>query len=722
MSLSAGTRLGPYEILSALGAGGMGEVYRAQDTRLDRTVAIKVLPAQFAAEPDRLRRFDEEARAIASLNHPHICQIYDIGPGYLVLEYIDGTPPQGPLIPDEAVRLGLQIVSALEAAHQRRILHRDLKPANILVTPKGNAKVLDFGLAKLMAVDGDVTRTMEGTVLGTAAYMSPEQAQGLTLDERSDVFSFGAVLYEMLSGRRAFRGHTPFVTVTAVVNEEPPPLETPAALRRIVSRCLAKQPRERFQTMAEVKAALEQAVVKPTEQQPSIAVLPFSNMSRDPDDEYFSDGLAEEIINALTHVPGLNVTARTSAFAFRGKEQDIRKIGEALDVRTILEGSVRRAGSRIRVTAQLINAGNGYHLWSERYDRELTDVFAIQDQIVESIVRALRVRLGRSEVPVAARRHSTNVAAYQDYLRGLNHWYRRDADSIQRAAHSFEQAVQRDPNYALAHAGVAESYASLGWYGLHADEARTKSRAALSRALALDDTLAEVHAAAGLCHLFLEWDWPEAEQALRTAIELEPTHTRAKCWFAFLRIVQSRFGEACTFAREAQALEPVSPYVSAILGQALMINGQNTDALAELERGRDLAHDSLQVLWNSGAAYMRSGLRDESVAVLERAAILSNRDAYYLGWLGWAYVMVNLREPAETTLDELEVRARTTYVSAVFKAWILGALGRIDEAFDLLEQGYQERSPLLPWLVLPVFDTMRNDARFNDLSRRMKLA
>jgi TolB-like protein len=379
-----------------------------------------------------------------------------------VLEYIDGTPPQGPLTPDEAVRLGLQIVSALEAAHQRRILHRDLKPANILVTPKGNAKVLDFGLAKLMAVDGDVTRTMEGTVLGTAAYMSPEQAQGLTLDERSDVFSFGAVLYEMLSGRRAFRGDTPFVTVTAVVNEEPPPLETPAALERIVSRCLAKQPRERFQAMAEVKAALEQAVVKPTDQQPSIAVLPFANMSRDPDDEYFSDGLAEEIINALTHVPGLNVTARTSAFAFRGKEQDIRKIGEALDVRTILEGSVRRAGSRIRVTAQLINAGNGYHLWSERYDRELTDVFAIQDQIVESIVRSLRVRLGRSEMPAAARRHSTNVTAYQDYLRGLNHWYRRDADSIQRAAHFFEQAVQRDPNYALAHAGVAESYASLG--------------------------------------------------------------------------------------------------------------------------------------------------------------------------------------------------------------------------------------------------------------------
>ena len=332
MSLSAGTRLGPYEILSALGAGGMGEVYRAQDTRLDRLVAIKVLPAQFAAEPDRMRRFEEEARAIASLNHPHICQIYDIGPGYLVLEHIDGTPLQGPLTPDEAVRLGLQIVSALEAAHQRRILHRDLKPANILVTPKGNVKLLDFGLAKLMAADGDVTRTMEGTVLGTPAYMSPEQAQGRTLDERSDVFSFGAVLYELLSGRRAFRGETPFVTVAAVVNEEPPPLATPAALDRIVSRCLAKQPRERFQAMAEIRAALEQAVVKPTGQQPSIAVLPFANMSRDPDDEYFSDGLAGEIINALTHVPGLDVTARTSAFAFRGKEQDIRKIGEALGV------------------------------------------------------------------------------------------------------------------------------------------------------------------------------------------------------------------------------------------------------------------------------------------------------------------------------------------------------------------------------------------------------
>jgi len=287
--------------------------------------------------------------------------------------------------------------------------------------------------------------------------------------------------------------------------------------------------------------------------------------------------------------------------------------------------------------------------------------------------------------------------------------------------HFFEQAARRDPNYALAHAGVAESYASLGWYGFRPDEARSKSRAAITSALALDDSLAEVHAAAGLCHLWLQWDWPETDRALRTAIELEPSHTRAKCWFAFLRMAQGRFSEACTFAREAQALELVSPYVSAILMHALMLDGSHSEALAEVERGRDLAPDSLHVLWSSGAAYGRAGLPDEAVAVLERAAMLSNRDTYYLAWLGWAYGVANLREPAESTLDELQARAGTAYVAPLFRSWIMGALGRIDEAFDLLEEGYLERSPLLTWLAFPVYDPLRNDVRFNDLSRRMSL-
>ena len=443
VKLQPGTRLGPYEVLSALGAGGMGEVYRARDTRLDRIVALKVLPARLAAEPDRQRRFEGEARAIASLNHPHICQIYDIGPGYLVLEYVEGTSPQGPLAPEEAVRLGLQILSALEAAHGRRILHRDLKPANILVTATGDVKLLDFGLAKLMAADEDVTRTMEGTVFGTAAYMSPEQAQGRTLDERSDVFSFGAVLYELLAGRQAFRGDTPFAAIAAVVNEEPPPLPAPALLERIVLRCLAKQPGDRFQKTTDVKAALAQMAAGPAAQRSSVAVLPFANMSRDPDDEYFSDGLAEEIINLLAHVPGLKVTARTSSFAFRGKEQDVRRIAEALGVSNVLEGSVRRAGSRIRVTAQLINAQDGYHLWSERYDRELTDIFAIQDDIAQAIAGALQVKLVANPA-----RHTPNFPAYEALLKARHHARTYLPEAHARAREYCEQAIALDPQYA----------------------------------------------------------------------------------------------------------------------------------------------------------------------------------------------------------------------------------------------------------------------------------
>ena len=419
--LATGSHLGPYEIVSALGAGGMGEVYRARDGRLGRDVAIKVLPAPFAADPHRLRRFEDEARAIAALNHPHICQIYDIGPGYLVLEYIVGVPPQGPLAPKEAVRLGLQIASALEAAHQCGILHRDLKPANILVTPSGTAKLLDFGLAKLMASDGDLTRTVDGAVLGTAAYMSPEQWQGRALDARSDVFSFGAVMYEMLSGTRAFAGETAAQVSSAVLRDEPRPLQAPQALKRLVSRCLSKPPGERFQTMADLKTALEQVLTRPADHQPSIAVLPFANMSADPENEYFSDGLAEEIINALANVPGLKVIARTSAFAFKGKQEDVRRIAEVLGVANVLEGSVRKAGNRIRVTAQLIAAADGSHLWSERFDRELADVFAIQDEIAQAIAGALQVKLTRTAAD--ARHHTPRLAAYDAFLRGRHHLF-----------------------------------------------------------------------------------------------------------------------------------------------------------------------------------------------------------------------------------------------------------------------------------------------------------
>jgi TolB-like protein len=363
-------------------------VYRARDTRLGRDVALKILPQEVAAGPDRLRRFEDEARAIAALNHPHICQLHDVGPGYLVLEYIDGEPPRGPMPAEQTLPLALQIASALEAAHRGGVLHRDLKPANILRT-RGNggssgsrsAKLLDFGLAKLTNQgEHDITRTTEGMLVGTVAYMSPEQAEGKVVDARSDVFSLGVVLYELCSGQRPFGGATTPQVLGALLRDNPPSL-VGSPLARIVGRCLEKDPARRYQTMAEVREALEDVSKTNGDVTPSIAVLPFENLSADKENEYFSDGLAEEIINALTRIPGLKVIARTSAFAFKGKHEDIRRIADALGVTTLLEGSVRKAGNRIRVSAQLITAADGSHIWSERYDRELADLFAVQDDL-----------------------------------------------------------------------------------------------------------------------------------------------------------------------------------------------------------------------------------------------------------------------------------------------------------------------------------------------------
>jgi eukaryotic-like serine/threonine-protein kinase len=422
-----GRRIGPYQLTARIGAGGMGEVYRATDTRLNRTVAIKVLHPHVAGDPQARERFKWEATAVAALNHPHIRTLYDVGSDsghdYLVMEFLEGQTVAGPLPLDEALPLAMQIASALEIAHQRGILHRDLKPSNVMRTKSG-AKLLDFGLAKPIDYQSDVTRTVAGLVLGTVAYMSPEQAEGKPLDPRSDIFSFGVLLYEMLAGRPPFVGDTSAALVSAVLRDEPAPLAAPSALQQIVRRCLAKPATQRFETMGDVKAALEQ--VTPTlVERPSIAVLPFTSLSPDPENEYFSDGIAEEIINALTQIKGLHVAARTSSFSFKGKPLAVGEIAARLNVRHLLEGSVRKAGGRVRVTAQLVDASNGYQLWSERYDRELADIFDVQDEIARAIVARLKVALVHDQPTRLVKVTTENIEAYQHYLKGRAMLYRR---------------------------------------------------------------------------------------------------------------------------------------------------------------------------------------------------------------------------------------------------------------------------------------------------------
>src|SRR5689334_1687586 len=529
-SWAAGQQLGPYTLLAPVGAGGMGEVWKARDARLNRVVAVKRLKREHNA------RFEQEARAIAALNHRYICQIHDIGPDYLVLEYIEGAPICGPQPPEEAVRLAIQIATALDAAHRKGVVHRDLKPANIMVTPEGSVKLLDFGLAKHVT-DSDDTRTIEGTVMGTAAYMAPEQAEGKPLDARSDVFSFGAVLYELLSGRRAFHGENSISTMAAILHKEPAPLDAASALQQIVKKCLAKAPAQRFQTIAEVKEALVGVGhTRSGDEPPSIAVLPFANMSADKDNEYFSDGLAEEIINALAQIPGLKVTARTSAFAFRGKEQDIQKIAEALHVKTVLEGSVRRAGNRLRIMAQLINAADGYHLWSQRYDREMADIFDIQDEIAQAIAAALHVKL--SGTPAPAHQYKPNLPAYEALLKARYFMGRLDPTQLPQLKEAFEQAIALDPKFALAHCEYGGYFIGMAALGaMPANQAMPAIRAHAQEALQWDPSIPEGHDMLGCVAGFYDYDWREAERHFRMAMARDPVPPTVRAHYAMFYLL-----------------------------------------------------------------------------------------------------------------------------------------------------------------------------------------
>ncbi len=511
MTLPAGTKLGPYEILAPIGAGGMGEVYRARDGRLGRDVAVKVLPEAVAGDPESLARFERETRAVASLSHPNILAIHDVGReggvSFAVLELLEGETlrrrlaASGPLTWRAALEIAAPVAEGLAAAHDRGIVHRDLKPENIFLTADGRVKILDFGLARraVGAPAPDETGsptadglTAPGVVLGTLGYLSPEQARGQDVDGRSDVFAFGSVLYEMLTGRRAFGAASASESLVAILRDEPrDPAElgiaVPTGLAGVLRRCLRKNPPERFQSASDLAFSLRAAVPEPgsasgeaAKVPVSVAVLPFRNVSPDPENEYFSDGITEELINALAQVPGLRVAARTSSFLFKERREDIRAIAERLGVSTVLEGSVRKAGDRVRISAQLINAADGYHLWSESHDQNMSDVFAVQEEIARAIVRQLRVKLGLGGETIV-KRHTSDPEAYNLYLKGRYFWNRREAESSRKALGYFQEAIARDPKYALAYAGLADSY--LG----RAKDEMARAKEAASRAVSLDE-------------------------------------------------------------------------------------------------------------------------------------------------------------------------------------------------------------------------------------------
>jgi eukaryotic-like serine/threonine-protein kinase len=738
-----GKILGHYQITSEIGKGGMGEVYQAKDRKLGRDVAIKVLPEEFARDADRVARFKREAKVLASLNHPNIATIHGLeeygGTNFLVLELVEGQNladriKNGAIPVEEALKLALQTAEALEAAHEKGIIHRDLKPSNIMVTDKGSVKLLDFGLAKLYEQDAAVSQlptadypaTQAGAILGTVAYMSPEQAQGQSADARSDIFSFGLVLYEMLSGRKAFTGDSTPAIMAALLRDNPSALQTSPSIEKLVQKCLAKQPSGRHQAISEVKTALERIFAeKPNiaaaEMQPSIAVLPFVNMSGDKEQEYFSDGLAEEIINALTQIPKLKVTARTSAFAFRGKEQDITKIADTLHVRTILEGSVRKSGNRVRITAQLINAADGYHLWSERYDREMTDVFAIQDEICRAIVDKLRVQLA-TDRPIV-KRHTENLEAYSLYLKGHYNLYKGTPDGMAKGKEYFEQALAIDPNYALALFGLADFYFSMGFLGYFPPNMawREAGKFAL-KALEFDDALPAAHALMASLRA-MEYDWKGAEKEFHRALDLGPNSEEARIYYCLYFLIPTRrIAEAIDVWRKALDLDPLSPFIQYGLGYTYYLIRKWDQAIEqcrnalEIDPHHYLAHQYL------GFTYLQIGRIDEGMRECEIAAERVGRSHWAFAFRAIAYACAGHFDEARRVLDGLQQFAKESSVSPSTFAWIYCSLGDIDKGLEWFENAIDTHDGLISHgHIFPIYDVLRSHPRYPALLRKMNL-
>jgi serine/threonine-protein kinase len=729
-----GHTIGHYLVQEKLGEGGMGEVYKALDTRLERPVAIKVL------REDSSGRSLAEARTASALNHPNIITIYDIvaveGADAIVMEFVAGKTLEhlvagGALAPAQVRTYGAQIAAALAAAHEAGIVHRDVKPANVMVTATGLVKVMDFGLAKRSqwaAAATDVTRTLEveDAITGTVSYMSPEQASGGRVDARSDIFSLGLLLYEIAAGRRAFEGATAVAVMVAILRDQPAPIAgIPAGLRAAIFRCLEKRPEDRFQSMAEVKAALEdlRAPGAPRESAVSLAVLPFSNLGGDQENDYFSEGLAEDILSALTRIPQLRVTARASAFAFRGRDRDLRAVAAALNVSHILEGSVRHAGNRIRVTAQLVEAASGFQLWSERLDREMTDIFAVQDEISRAIVEKLAVNFA---TPAAARRRTGDPEAYRLYLEGRYHLYRYTAESLARARVAAEQAIDVDPDFAPAHVLLADQAVNCAICSME-DPLLAGPRAieAVERALALDAGMAEAHAIRGELRARFEYDWKTADADFRRAIELDPAAPLPRYQYAYwcLQITGS-FEEAIEQNDLALERDPLSPIIRWMRAYLLYMMREDARARAAAQQVIDIAPDFWLGHWIYGSSSLRLGAIDTAIDALERSQRFSPQRTMVISELAKAYVRAGREDRARQMLEELD--RLDGYVAPMIAASIHAALGETDAFFAGMERSVRHRDPLAVHLKIdPEFfgatSAMRADPRYRALLRQMNL-
>ena len=796
MTLAAGTRLGPYEILAPLGAGGMGEVYRAKDARLGREVAIKVLPESLNADPDRLRRFEQEARAASALNHPNILTVHDFGQQngspYVVSELLEGATlrerlSQGPLPVRKAVDYGIQIAHGLAAAHEKGIVHRDLKPENVFVTHDGRVKILDFGLAKLAQREADggtkaptQAGTEPGVVMGTVGYMSPEQVRGQTADPRSDLFSFGTVLYEMLTGERAFRGDSAIETLNAILKEEPPEISAsrphlPPALDRVVRRCLEKSPAERFQSAQDLGFALAESIgaaggpAQPAQPaavsreggrsrrvlgigaaclgaaialallfdpaglrrrllgrggaaQPihSLAVLPLANLSGDPQQEYFADGMTEELIASVSQIGALRVISRTSVMQYKAAKRPLPEIARALNVDAVVEGSVLRSGDSVRITAQLIDAKSDRHLWAQSYQRDLRDVLALQGDVARAIAREVEVKLTGAERARLERSHSIDPKAHEAYLQGRVFLDEGTEESLKKALDSFQRAIQIEPNYAGAYSGLASYYAILPFYSQFSPaQVFPQARAAALRAVELDENLPEAHASLAYIRAYYEWDWAAAEREFQRAIELRPSYADAHFSYSRFLAASGRPERAMAEIRRARELDPMESSLKANTALLSYFGGRYDEALKELLDLRRLEPKLPIVHWGIGLVEEQTRSFAEAIASLQEATTLS-ASLNFKSSLAHAYAVAGRRDEARAILGEIEERSKNAYVPSYFSALVYAGLGDADRAFERLERAYQERSTVLAYLQLdPRLANLRGDPRFSDLLRRV---
>ena len=795
MSLATKTRLGPYEVLALLGAGGMSEVYRARDTRLDRDVAIKVLAASAFADARRLDRLLREARAISRLNHPHICALHDVGEQdgmpFLVMELLDGGTladelAKGPLPVDRTIAFGLQMAQALDAAHTRGVIHRDLKPGNVMITRDG-VKLLDFGIAKLREPDEsadslNTTRrvgpTEEGAVLGTYPYMSPEQLEGREADARSDIFALGVVLYEMATGRRPFQADNRAALTAAILTETPSPVSTvcpvPPLLDRAITRCLEKDPEARWQSARDLASALrwamdgdgrqagppERARTRATwwnwkatvaacvvallagagyfrwrsDQPPPpaariiLAVLPFVNNSGDGEQDYLSDGMTDEMIAHLgTLQPSrLGVIARTSAMHYKGTTKRVDEIASELGAQYVLEGSIRRTGDRVRIAAQLIDARNQSQVWAEQYDRDIRDVLRLQQEVAKTIARNMAGNLGVDSAAISTSsvsRHSSNPEAYELYLRGRYHLLKDTVDGLWKAHEYFRKAIDLDQSYALAHSGLADTYALLGSYDvMPIAKSHPLGRDAALKALQLDDRLSEAHVSLAGIIADHYWDWREAERHYTRAIELAPNDVHALRTYSFYLGYTGRAHEALPFAERAASLDPVSPNVQVNVGVILNFAGRFDDAVRRLEQTLELDPNFSLAYAMLGFSYLGKGMPDRAVTQLEKARALAGTRPDVVALHAHMLARAGRRREALQALDDLHSLDKSRGPSPFLVAMVYVGLGDKDRAFEWLDKAVEARNWQLPLLKAnPTFDVLRSDPRFPTLLARLNL-